>query len=172
MRSSFWLTAGLGVLLALLGLFVFSAPIIPDVLGERVDDWYADQAVIVAVLGLALGAGSAVLAQRRLRHHPHENATEFLSRVGGWGFWTLMLIVAVAAVITFGRAATAVFVPLAPLDRFLALAASGKFLGVLGAGAASAAVTYAAVTRAANWGGRFALLPPRTAPGRSLKHGA
>lgn len=172
MRSSFWLTAVLGLLLALLGLFVFSAPLIPDVLGERVDDWYTDQMVIVAVLGLALGAVSAVLAQRRLRHQPHENATDFLSRVGGWGFWTVMLMVTLAAAITFARAATAVFVPLAPLDRFLALAASGRFFGVLGAGAAAAGLTYAFVTRGVNWGGRFALLPARTAPGRSLKHGA
>jgi hypothetical protein len=172
MRSSFWLTAALGVLLALLGMFVFSAPLIPGVLGERVDDWYGDQAMIAAVLGLAIGAVSAVLAQRRLHHRPHENAIDFLSRVGSWGFWTLMLMVVLAAALTFARAATAAFVPLAPVNRFLALAASGKFLGVLGAGAAAAALTYAALTRAPNWGGRFALLPARTVPGRSLKHGA
>lgn len=172
MRSTFWFTAGLGLLLALLGMFVFSAPIIPEVLGERVDDWYGDQTVIAAVLGLALGAGSALLAQRRLRHQPHENAADFLSRVGSWGFWTLILMVLLAAAFVFARAATAVFVPLAPFNRFLALAASGKFFGVLGAGAAAAALAYAAVTRGANWGGRFALLPPPSLPGRSVKHGA
>lgn len=172
MRSSFWSTAALGLLLALLGMFAFSAPLIQEVLGERVDDWYTDQVALVAVLGLVFGAVSAVLVKRRLRHRPHENATEFLSRVASWGFWTLMLMVVLAAAVTAARAAGAVFVPLTPFNRFLVLAASGKFFGVLGAATASAALTYAIGTRIANWGGRFALLPARTAPGRSLTHGA
>jgi hypothetical protein len=172
MRTTFWFTAGLGLLLALLGAFVFGAPLIPDVLGERVDDWYRGQTVIVAVVGLAAGAVSGLLVQRRLRHQPHENAGDFLSRVAGWGFWTLILMVVLAAALTAVFAATATFIPMAALNRFLALAATGKFFGVLGAGAVMAAAGYAAVTRGANWGGRFALLAPRTPAGRSLTHGA
>jgi hypothetical protein len=172
MRSAFWFTAGLGLLLAVLGAFVFSTPLIPDVLGEQVDGWYTNQLVIVAALGLVAGAVSGTLVQRRLRHRPHEDAGTFLSRVASWGFWTLMLMVLIAAVITVARAATASFIPLAALNRMLELALTARFFGVLGAGLATAALTYAVTTRGANWGGRFALLPPRTPAGRSLKHGA
>lgn len=172
MRSTFWFTAGLGLLLALLGAFVFSAPLIPDVLGEQVDGWYTNQLVVVALLGLVVGGVSGVLVQRRLRHRPHEDAGTFLSRVASWGFWTLMCMVLIAVVITAARAATASFIPLAALNRMLELALTARFFGVLGAGLAMAALTYVAVTRGANWGGRFALLPPRAAAGRSVKHGA
>lgn len=168
MKSIFWFTAGLGVLLALLGAFVFSAPLIPDVLGEQVDSWYTNQLWSVGLLGLVVGGASGVLAQRRLRHRPHEDAGTFLSRVASWGFWTLMLMVLIAVVITAARAATASFIPLAALSRILELALAARFFGVLGAGLAVAAVTYALTTRRANWGGRFALLPPpRTTTGRS-----
>ena len=172
MRKTFWFTAGIGLLVALLGMFVFSVPIIPDVLGERMEEWYMDQVVMVAIVGLAAGAGSGVLAQRRLRHQPHEVAATFLSRVASWGFWTMGAMVLLAAVLFFARAASASFVPFTAFNRFLQLAASGKFFGVLGAAAATTAFTYAAVTRGANWGGRYALLPPPAVPGRSVKHGA
>lgn len=172
MRSTFWFTAALGLLLAVLGTFVFSSPLIPDVLGEQVDAWYTNQLVIVALLGLVAGGVSGMLAQRRLRHRPHEHAGEFLRRVASWGFWTLMLMVLVAIVITAARAATASFIPLAALNRVLELALTARFFGVVGAGLATAALTYAVATRSGNWGGRFALLPPRTPAARSVSHGA
>lgn len=172
MKTTFWLVAGSGLLLALLGAFVFSAPIIPDVLGERLDEWYANQLVMMAGIGLIVGGASAWLAQRRLRHQPHEDASSFLSRVAGWGFWTMFWMGLLAVAVFFARAATATFLPFTAVNRFLELGLTMKAFGVLGAGVAASALTYAAVTRGANWGGRYALLPPPALPGRSVQHGA
>ncbi|HEX6372611.1 MAG TPA: hypothetical protein VF006_27070 [Longimicrobium sp.] len=171
MKKLFWFMAGVGLLAALLGNFVFSAPIIPDVLGERLDEWYGELLATMIVLGGLAGGGGAALAQRRLRHLPNEGAYNFLSRVATFGVWTMVWTVVLAIALFFYRSATATFIPLAIFNRFVALADLGKLGGVLGAAAAAAAAGYATVTRIVNWGGRYALLPPPSAPGRSVKHG-
>jgi hypothetical protein len=172
MKKFFWFMAGVGLLATLLGQFVFSVPIIPDVLGERLDEWYLELLWTVLGLGALAGVGGAVLARRRLRHLPNEEAYNFLSRVATFGVWTMFWTVVLAIALFFYRSATATFIPLAIFNRFLALADLGKLIGLLGASAAAAAAGYAVATRFPNWGGRYALLPPPSAPGRSLKHGA
>ncbi len=160
----FWIAAGIALVLAVLGIAVFPRPDLGNVPGQSLDGWYAQQTVWALILGALMGAGLAWLARRRIRHVPREHARDFASRVGGFGFWTLLGAAVVALIVSSISAVNAVFIPAGPFERFVGLAASGRFLGIGAAAAVTAALVFAIFTRGVPWGGQYALLNPNLLP--------
>lgn len=164
MRIVFWVVTFIGLALALFGQFVFSVPMIPDVIGSVLDDWYLDRTIRAVLLGLAAGLVGGWLVRRRLLYTPGESGRTYLDRVAGRGLLTQLVAVLLLLAYVWWAASRATFIPLNPWDRFLEVLLAGKALGVLGAVIFSAGIGFAVMTRSLRWGGRFALLGPNLLP--------
>ncbi len=158
MRAAFWLTALVGVLLLLGGWLGFDAPLVSNVSGEVVDDWYRSQSIWGVLIGAGVGIGFGTSSHRGVRHRPKEDAGRFLDRVGARGLKITFLAAGITVVVSVARAAVYVQLPLAALDRVSLLFWAGKFNLVLGGTIVACCLGYSLLTRVRVWGGQYALL--------------
>jgi hypothetical protein len=164
MRALFWTVTSVGLLLLLAGVLLFDPPIIRDVVGSVLDDWYVDRVIRASLIGLAVGAVFAVSVRHRLQFEPGQSGYEFLERVAVRGLLGQLSAIVVLMLFFYMSATRASFIPLNPWDRFVEVVLASKFLGVLGSVVFTTGLTYAAVTRGMSWGGRYALLQPSLLP--------
>jgi hypothetical protein len=158
MKVLYWCLAGLAALLLVLGFTTFSSPDSQSVAVEVLDKWYLQEAIMGFVIGGLVGLPAALLAERFVQPRPHEAASTFNSRVVIYGLIVLAIAVLLAVVISTTLASYQTDWQLSGRERVVLVIGSGRFYGIPAAALLGSAIVFAAVIRARNWGGRYAVL--------------
>lgn len=164
MKVVYWLLTFLGGFFLAYAVFGATPPVIENVSGAELEAWYREVAMfsglIVGPLWGFLWATGAISGPWKLKHQPRESGDEFNSRVATRGNIALAVAgLCWAPVVVVIGSATADFVPLAFMERMLALLFAGKALGVVGSTILGTSVANAAAIRMRIWGGQGALIP-------------
>ena len=154
----FWIIAGLALVFAVAGALSFDPPQREDVELQLLVDFFRNQYVVAAVIGLVCGGLIGWLARRSIRHRPGDRGTDFDSRVAVRGLVAGMVAVLVTALATLSAAYLASWEPLAPGEKVVIAAQAALFYVVLAIAFVCALGTYALLTRVGAWGGKYALV--------------
>lgn len=158
MRLFFWIVTTLALVAAVLGWTALDPPSMQDVAGAVMGEWYRQQMIWAALIGLAAGGVGGWMATRRVKLRPRTPSTEFFSRVAGYGVRTAtvagLLVLVVSAVLAFNYAS----VPVSPMERIGLLLGAGRFVAVIGLGVFAATAAFGGTIRSIDWSGRYALV--------------
>lgn len=168
MQAVLWIVIGVSPLLTLAGwTFLGIAQIFPtvDVTTRDIHDWFKNQAIAGAFIGVGVGVAGALLTARRLAYRASESGSDYCSRVAGCGLWTIGAAVLICTLVSAGSAWLAAVFPVAPLQRVYELLFSPPFwFRVCAPTVFFAGLLFALVSRLRRWGGRYAVLNSRWRP--------
>jgi hypothetical protein len=154
----FWLIAGLVLVFAVFGAVSFDPPQREDIELQLLVDFFRNQYVVAAVIGLASGGLLGWLARRSIRHRPGDRGVDFDSRVAARGLVAGFVAVLFTSLATLTAAYLASWEPLAPGEKVVIVAQAALFYVVLAIAFVSALAMYALLTRVGAWGGQYALV--------------
>jgi hypothetical protein len=141
-----------------LGQFVLRNPIIPDVSGLIVEEWYTSQLIISAAISAAIGFIWAMISPKKVLHQPNETGQDYISRVLSYGLKGMAFAGAVVLLVACFRAAR--FNPEFAdewIDQIVDLV-QGKCISILFVSAPAMGLIWASVIRTfGDWGGARAL---------------
>lgn len=156
--KAYWIIVAIVLILAIAGAISLEPPQREEIELQLLVDFFRNQYVVAAVIGLVCGGMFGWLARRSVRHRPGDRGADFDSRVAVRGLMAGVLAVVVTTLATLTAAYVASWEPLAPGEKVILTAQAALFYVVLAIAFVSALVTYALLTRAGAWGGQYALV--------------
>jgi hypothetical protein len=159
--KTFWFVAAIGVAVIVAGLLFFNAPQPGNVEIQSLEQYYNDQYLVAAAVGLIVGLLFGWLTRGNVYHDPRESAVSYNRRVIARGVVAGGVAIALAFLVACVFAVAWTLDPLAPLEKVTLVVASGLFVVILAIAGVVSLLAFAMITRAKPWSGQYALLPRR-----------